>query len=347
MTTRLLTNSSMLQYKKCPRAYKYRYEMNLVPDEDAAALRIGKQFHKGREVYVKTGDATRAVDAAIDYEGDAHEAAMLAALLAAHIWYWEQPRELADLNFEWIGAEREFAVPLTNPATGRASLTYLLAGKVDADPLNAATREPVIYELKTTGESIDSGSDYWPRLRMDGQISLYVLERQLAGSPVNKILYDVVRKPAMKPLRATPEEARKYKADGSLYANQRERDETPQEWADRLYADIMERPEFYFQRREIVRLSADLAEYQREVWMVGKAINWARLNDFWPRTVTPFTCPFCPYRGPCLENHEPQPGQGFRQVDNPHLELTLAEPVAGALEATCASIEPELNGEQQ
>src|SRR5690606_32440122 len=134
---------------------------------------------------------------------------------------------------------------------------WRLAGKIDKI-VRLPDGRTAIMEHKTTSDSIASDSDYWARLRLDSQISLYVLAARELGYDVQTVLYDVVRKPRHERYRATPPELRKYKKDGTLYANQRERDETPQEFGQRVYQAMYTEFDSYFARQEIPRLESDL-----------------------------------------------------------------------------------------
>ncbi len=96
-------------------------------------------------------------------------------------------------------------------------------------------------------------------------------------------MYDVVRKPALRPLKATPLESRKYTGKGFLYANQRLNDETPEEYRLRLREDINERPDRYFARGEIVRLEADVHEHAYDMWQQARMMKESELAGFSPR----------------------------------------------------------------
>ena len=92
---------------------------------------------------------------------------------------------------------------------------------------------------------------------------------------------DVIRKPTIKPYKATPEDKRKYNKDGSLSKTCREFDETPEEWYERLKADIAERPDYYYARVEVARSADDLTDYLFDMWAVGREIADAeRLGRF-------------------------------------------------------------------
>mgnify|MGYP007001753624 CR=1 FL=1 len=70
----------------------------------------------------------------------------------------------------------------------------------------------------TTSEDIGRGTDYWRRLRMDGQVSIYYAGSAALGYPADLCLYDVLRKPSLRPKKAVAEV--KLKKDGTPYANQ-------------------------------------------------------------------------------------------------------------------------------
>jgi hypothetical protein len=85
------------------------------------------------------------------------------------------------------------------------------------------------------------------------------------------VLYDVLLKPKMDRLHATPPIKRQYtkvtKANpvSRLYADQRENDESDDEYEMRVLEDICARPEHYYQRGTVVRLEHDHAAHLRDV----------------------------------------------------------------------------------
>ena len=93
--------------------------------------------------------------------------------------------------------------------------------------MNLLAGTTVLIEHKTSSADIEDGSAFWKRLRLDSQSSNYLTGSKAVGFDPKAVLFDVIRKPRIKPLKATPVESRKYKKDGGLYANQRENDETP------------------------------------------------------------------------------------------------------------------------
>lgn len=68
-----------------------------------------------------------------------------------------------------------------------------------------------VFEHKTSSEDVRPGSTYWKRLTLDAQCSNYDDgARALGYADLRGIIYDVVKKPATRPAKATPIEARKY-----------------------------------------------------------------------------------------------------------------------------------------
>lgn len=324
----LLTSSRLACQRMCPKKHQLRYEMGLSRIRKGKALSIGSAYHVGQEAKNRGDDDATAIKKAIaPYEhlpewADPYDWAVeretVAALLAGHFWFY------GNNDIKILETEQVFQFPLVNPETGKPSRTFVNAGKTD-NIGRLPDQRIVVGEYKTTGNSIDPDSEYWLRFRCDPQISMYVLAARAAGHETNTCIYDVVHKPGIAPKRATPMDKRKYKKDGvTLYANQREVDEIPEEFGKRLLEDIGERPDFYYQRREIPRLEDELAEFQQEVWHQAKMIMESRKHNRWFRNVSPLTCPYCEFAGICLQNQRVDPAAppaGFEILENVHPEL--------------------------
>lgn len=309
-----LTNSVRNKFNGCHRAYKYAYIDLIRPVQTREALSFGIAMHRLLEAYWNGEEPT------FDVVDDPYIQTTLKVLFEAYrVKYSDSDIE----QFEFLGSEKEFNLPLMNPETGGISKTWMLAGKIDAFAKRRSTGEVVILEHKTTSADITPGSDYWKKLPIDGQVSGYYVGAKSLGYDVNCCIYDVIRKPSMSPLKATPVENRKYKKDGTLYANQRDTDETPEEWGNRLLADIAERPERYFSRVEIVRSENDLAEYLFDMWSVGREISDAeRLGRF---SRNPDNCQrygTCEYFDVCTGCANLEDELLFKKIENPNPELT-------------------------
>jgi hypothetical protein len=247
---------------------------------------------------------------------DPFELARAEAMLRGYDARW------GDEQYETLAVEAEFFTSLVNPETGAASRTWRLGGKIDAIVRDAAGRV-LIVEHKTAAAEIGPGSEYWKRLRLDGQVSIYYEGARSLGFDVEGCLYDVLSKPALRPYKATPPESRKYTKDGRLYATQRDRDETPEEYRARLIEAVASDPMGYYQRGEVVRLESEMADALHDVWQLAKQIRESELAKRYPRN--PDACVrwgrTCEFFGLCTGEASPDDPGSFRRVENPHGEL--------------------------
>lgn len=259
-----ITSSALKTARACLRQYEIAYKLGIRPRETAGALRFGTAMHtelEGRWRYLEDGLwPTTSPD-------DPFDAAKVRALMAGYCARWEDDREL----YEVLYIEEPFSSAMRTP-TGRHSSKWRMAGKMDGVIRERESKRVLILEHKTTSEDIRVGSDYWTRLRMDAQVSIYYDGAAALGLDVQGVLYDVIAKPALQPYKATPTESRKYKKDGTLYATQRDRDETPDEYEQRLLEAIAAAPERYYQRAEVVRLESEIAASRRDIWETSRII---------------------------------------------------------------------------
>ena len=312
-----LTSTRLSSLRRCPRLHFFRYEVGLTRIRTATPLRFGSGYHKGMELHaLGASDETLFECVLAEYEtlphwADATEWAVeretLKTLLSGHFWRYGQD----DLQF--LAVEVPFEIPLANPDTGAVSRSFTVAGKIDAI-VRLSDGRLAVLEYKTAGEDIAPDSEYWLRLRCDGQISQYVLAARALGYDVATVIYDVTRKPSIR-LR---------------------QNETPEAFGQRLLADLGERPDFYFQRREVPRLEDELAEYQAELWQQAQALlelrrRAAHLAD--ParahfRNVSKMTCSNCEFAELCLNGVRVDPAcppSGYQVLSDVHPELAAVE----------------------
>lgn len=323
----LLTSSRLRAWRDCRRKHRLLYQEGWRPVREGDALRQGSLGHLGLEAWWKneTGDRLGAAHAAMAgrAENEYEQAAMEELLRGYHLMY------AADMDrYEVLAVEESFTAPLLNPATGAPSRTWVLAGKVDGVLLDRETGAVVLLEHKLTTENFASDADpYWVKLGMDPQVSHYFIGAESLGFVPEGCLYDVLLRPRLQPLKATPEENRKYRRDGQLYANQRDRDETPEEFRARVRADIESRPDRYFQRRVIGRTDQDVVEYLSEVWDEGRMIREAELAG--RATKNPDSCHRfgqCAFWSVCAYGLNPEDHPDtYTRVEDVHPELELEE----------------------
>jgi hypothetical protein len=265
-----LSISGISCFQDCPREFCYSRELNLSPKNEAQALSFGKAIHGFLELWWR-GERLEPIRVS-----DLFERERASAVAAAYHERW-----IDDTNYECLGTEVPFEIPLINPSTGRPSTLFRVRGKLDA--LIESKRGIEIVEHKTSSEEIGPGSNYWKALQLDGQVSLYYQGARGLGYPPVGCLYDVLGKPAIRPLKATPPDARKYTKAGVLYANQRDRDETPEEFGARCLNAIAESPDNYFQRGRVVRLESEEREFAHDIWAVAHQIRDCQRSGVWPK----------------------------------------------------------------
>lgn len=272
----VLTASRMKDARACMRLHRYRYEDGYRPAKDADTLRFGTLVHRGLEAWWRASGDLR-LDAALgamEGESDPYELAKARALLVGYHVKW------AGEQIEVLAVEAEFRTALINPETGRPSRRWELGGKIDA-VVRLADGRVAVVEHKTSSEDITPGSDYWTRLRLDGQVSVYFDGGRALGHEVEVCLYDVIGKPGQRPYKKAAEI--KLKKDGTPYANQRLEDETPAEYGQRVAEEIASDPDRYYRRGDVVRLAEELNEARENTWQIGEVIAEARAKNRWPQ----------------------------------------------------------------
>lgn len=313
-TKNIITHSRMACFRACPRKHYLRYELGLTAITDDMPRRVGSSFHALLEAADK-GEPTTIDLSTLD---DPYMVEMTMAMFHGHLQY----QGAAEDGISVVASELEFDLPLVNPDTGYPSLHWRFAGKIDRI-VQLRDGRIALMEYKTTSRDFSPGAEYWQHLHLDQQLSLYVIAARQLGYNVETILYDVTRRPGMRPYKATPTETRKYKADGTLYANQRAEDETPAEYGQRIRDDIAERPGYYFARIEIARLEDDLRECQGELWQQQTALRDAQRTSRWYRNPSScyglFPCEYLPI---CINKDlAHRTPTGFVRAENVHPEL--------------------------
>jgi hypothetical protein len=341
MNKELLTASRMATLLACPRRHFWRYEMGLKTVTEATALRIGTAWHSAMEARWQGLGFEAALEAAV--KGMSFEEVQIATLSGLLAGYYRR-YELE------IVKELQPEVEFRHPIEG--SRSFDSAGKIDGLGVLHDGRL-VLMEHKTTSDSVDTGSDFWLRLRLNQQVMQYVVAARALGWDVQLILYDVTKKPSISPLSAIPvlDEhglrivrgpggERVFKKDGSPRETADKekgftletRPESAEQYGDRLAADTQERPDFYYARREVPVLDQDLEEFKVQRYELSKLILALRQAErrtslreqAWPRNVNGMSCQGCEFSGFCLQGvhadgeHVPA---GFR-AGSAHSELS-------------------------
>lgn len=339
------THSAAQCFKTCQRKYFLQYVAGLRPAHKSDALRIGSAFHLGLE-HAKAGADESAVETVINAEYDAapcppwftpeqYEVERETAIGMAQGWM----RRWAEQNLiETVAVEVAFDLPLRTPS-GRAWNSIRNRGKIDWIGRLPDNRLAII-EHKTAGEDIeDLAGDYFKRLLMDSQISRYYMAARELGYDVQTVVYDVARKPLIRP-KAVSKADRAYSTSTGNYlgmplTGECPERETPTMYRARLLSDMQERPNWYFQRAEIPRLDGDLEEFALETWVLARRIREAA-NDqeqfglaSWPRNdracLMGYRCEFLDCCRGLTGDPTEQVPDGFVRVDELHPELAKQE----------------------
>ena len=207
----LLTSSRMRSFRTCARLHQLTYVEGWRTKTEPEYFRIGHLVHAGLEAWWQAsqqgGDRLDwALSTVAGLAFDGYEQVKVEAMLRGYEAAWGPTAG----DYETIAVEQEYRAPLLNPATNLArSRTWDLGGKIDGIAKRIADGRTLIVEHKTCGEAIDSDEDhYWQTLALDHQISAYVVGAESLGHKIDEVLYDVLRKPSQRPLKATPIESR-------------------------------------------------------------------------------------------------------------------------------------------
>ena len=288
----LWTHSMMSTYMNCPRRGHYRYGMHLAPAVEHKARPIGSAFHRG----IETGhveDALALYDRLIpapndqaEADGWANDRAIVEGMVSGGLARWTRHE----------GGQREvqFRVPAINPETGRASRTFMLAGKIDA--IVDIGGQWWIEELKSSGSLTKL---YVDRLELDQQVTLYIYAAQrMWNIQIAGVLYRVARKPSIKQTQK----------------------ETAAAYRERLLRDyLVERPDFYFFEFDLHRTAEHLAEFEHDLWVQTQRFLADRRAGFHPKNTSRCTeYGGCPYMPLCLQRPD---AEALYTIRAPHQEL--------------------------
>lgn len=275
-------------------------------------------------------EALGAIDARTRRADDAQllVAAKCRGLLAGYDARWHR----GDCAPLYVEQHRES--DLYNPETNRKSRALKIAGKLDVIAVRHGRR--VIIDHKTCSQDIaDHDAPYWRQLVIEGQVNQYMLLEWLNGVMVDEAVWDVTRKPSISPKKLSKAERAGVTArraycgrdigQASLDWLQTEERETLEMYEARLAYDCTtERPDWYFQRRTVPRLNAEVAEYAQELWEHGQELLHVRKTGRHVRN--PGACMNygmpCTFLGIC-SGHDTPDSDRWQKKPNVHVELPL------------------------
>lgn len=297
----ILTHSRLACFKTCARKHWLRYDQGVRPVKDSRALRFGAAVHEiidrvNRGEPIETAihvvvDEMVPLDPSIDlYDEHIMDACKVGALMEGYYAYWGNSEDGSTRVIDTLVSEQAFELPIRNLDTGRSSRTYAYAGKIDAI-VRLADGRLAVMETKTTSSPCEYGSDYWMRLRVDDQITGYLLGARSLGYEVDTIIYNVILKPRQERKQVADldpqglkmvvnengERVRNKKNEWKQTAGDFERmlrrPQTVGEMAAEMRYVVYEELRRWFHRYEVVRTPQQIDEWQQQLWQQAAAVR--------------------------------------------------------------------------
>jgi len=239
-----------------------------------------------------------------------------------------------------VAVEEEFRVPIYNLQGKRLSKsrTFDLAGKIDVDAVDGDRR--YVVDHKTTSDDLGAESTYWQQLAVEGQASLYILAQHLRGIEVAGAIWDVIRKPGIKPKRITKADAALIVSLPNTYCEfpvspasveyvlhgGKDTTENAELFGYRVARECLNDFDRYFARRPVPRLEHEITEYAAELWDVAQDVVTTRQTG--RNTRSSGSCMAygrpCEYLGICSGYDSPDSNK-WQQREKVHSELETLE----------------------
>lgn len=311
-----LSASAMGNYKDCPTLYKLPKIDRVYPGTEATPLRMGTNWHDIQHVFRDIDDRDDVQQALIDHVDGLYaecptHVSMEDWLVERSLFLytaWAYFNHYDDSDVKVVASEMPFELTLLHPKAGRAMPNVRVRGILDKI-IEYPDRGLFIREYKSTSDSVEDGSPFWPNLRMALQPSIYYDAAKRMGYDIQGIEYDVWHKPTIKPKFLTQKDTKDFIESGR-YLDQEIEDvninaeemtgmvgnehvefkegkqsnaikETPLMYGIRLFEDIQERPEFYFNRKEIVRTAQDMEAFQWEMFSTYRTMKDMIKSGHW------------------------------------------------------------------
>jgi hypothetical protein len=209
-------------------------------------LLLGSAVHTGIGVWIDTGDQEYAMDRCkAEFCGNETAHSVVAeTLVGAYIAHWGKPPQ---------NTFSEQLVAL------RLSEEWIYRGKVDSVRLLPGGNSAILGELKTAGRVF---ANYTERLWSDMQITGYSAALTFGGIECRDVVYDIIRKPGIKPRR----------------------NEALSDYRARLGALYYSNPDEYFYR---IRLRFFAQDHTRWLgWIANKValIDRCHRKNTWPQS---------------------------------------------------------------
>lgn len=219
--------------------------------------------------------------AASSDKADLHRA-MARGLMRGYHERWQNQEERAE------SVEREFRCKIYNLNAAKIvshSRTFGLAGIIDVIAVRRGQRW--VMDHKTTSDEIsEPDGTYWRQLAVEAQADAYLLAEHYQGRQVAGAMWDVIRKPGIRPKKLSKADQKAITSLGTYFdhtvsettkrqilVNPRENGEL---YEQRVYRECRDNPDRYFQRRPVLRLQSELLDFAGELWEHAQEVLAAR-----------------------------------------------------------------------
>lgn len=289
-----LSYSQMSMFSECPAKYRFKYVLGRVPITGNDHFAFGTAWDEATGIYLQEGRGAALAyvkDRAFSTNVDEVSFIKLAVLISNY-------RGIGDYTLVSNQAQKVVKI-------GRR----LVMAKADSIVKDKDGRL-FVREAKTSSQQIDGDSDYWQALNVNLQIAIYRLAFDAVG-----VLYDVVRKPMIRPSgEDLASVAEKRLGDSLTDVSAKKRKEAIAEakklvstkdqldaYTARMNAAVSESPNIWFQVREVHKTEAQLNNDVDTVSDLVKIFSYCSKRAIYPRH--DFSCVSkygnCEYLGVC------------------------------------------------
>jgi len=287
----------------CPAMYDLRMNKGYVSIERPITLKVGSAFHKGVETFRIHGTWDTFEMGVVLNELEPDQRCVVRVMLEVYTqkysgetWSYEAIEKQMSWNNAFDGVD--------------------VRGVVDAI-VRTMNGDRLIVETKTTAR-IDGA--YLESLWYKRQTLMYCL---MEGGDIKGVVYDIIQKPTIRRLKATPEEKRKYNKDGELNGKQREHDESDGGFMERLRAWYRSHPEA-LHRESIVHTKEQVEAFRQDLDDVVSLLKHFQSRGSWPRNLNAcfaYGRP-CEYAQYCQSDGNPMILESYyKKRDDVHPEL--------------------------
>lgn len=286
-----LSHSARETWKQCPRKFHFQYNMRMEPVEKKSSLKMGIAFSEALEHRDPSRTAegywrdTPLHDRIMDRtaETEIAQVELLSELYLERYADDVAPGRIWTPEFEFKSEllGRGFLDAIIEESNGREGSCPVHGegqrepGEIPSSPCNCRRR--IGCENKLLGGFFWNDSSR-KVLAFDDQVTAYFAACREYGTPLDKMLYRVTKKPSIKP------DSRKG--------------ESIPDYIKRLTERIEADPSYAFEQHELYRTDQQLDEFLEECAEVNEHVKLSRRREAWPKSTKACTmfggCSFLP-----------------------------------------------------